>query len=49
MQCNVCSPLSLQAPEDLVMSTGAEFRERSEEYQLIQSAIPSHDKYSSDG
>lgn len=38
-----------QAPEDLVMSTANDFRERSEEYQLIQSAIPAHDKYSSDG
>ena len=51
VRCDVRTPycLTLQAPDDLVMSTGDEFRERCEEYQLIQSAIPSHDKYSSDG
>lgn len=38
-----------QVPEDLVMSTADEYRERSEEYQLIQCAIPTHEKFSSDG
>lgn len=38
-----------QAPEELVMSTADEYRERSEEYQLIQSAIPTYEKFSSDG
>ena len=41
--------LNVQAPEDLVMSTADEYRERSEEYQLIQCAIPTHEKFSSDG
>lgn len=40
---------NIQVPEDLVMSTADEYRERSEEYQLIQCAIPTHEKFSSDG
>ncbi|CAM9389974.1 unnamed protein product, partial [Choristocarpus tenellus] len=38
-----------KASEDLVMSTAGDYRERSEEYTLIQNAIPLNEKYSCDG
>ncbi|CAM9801293.1 unnamed protein product [Scytosiphon promiscuus] len=37
-----------KVPQDLVMSTADEYRERSEEYQLIQCAVPTCEKFSSD-
>lgn len=43
------SSIATQAPHDLVMSTADEYRERNEEYQLIQNAIPTHEKHGSEG
>lgn len=40
---------TLQVEENLVMSTADDFRERSETYQLVQSAIPANEKCSSEG
>ncbi|CAM9153278.1 unnamed protein product, partial [Chrysoparadoxa australica] len=37
-----------KSPEELMMSTADEYRERSEAYQLIQAAVPPHEKYGSE-
>jgi MYCBP-associated protein family len=43
--CQAAASAALgKAPEDLVMSTAEEYRERSELYQLLLKATPANEK-----